>query len=72
MILNDSIVKVLECIDGARSVKEIIDKMVFVYGKDNEKNHIEEITIEAISLLIEYDIVEIKQSDEFDGWVIYE
>jgi hypothetical protein len=72
LLLNETVVKVLEYVNGTRTIKDIIDAMISKYGEDNSTNYIAEVASKSIDLMLGHNIIAIKQSDVFEGWIVYE
>jgi hypothetical protein len=72
LLLNETTMKVFDCINGIRTIQGVIELMIAKYGNENDYEYITEIVHESLSLLMNYNIVVEKQVDEFEEWIVYE
>ena len=59
-------------IDGIRALEDIVDELMKIYGKEMRKNEIEEIVSETMTLMIDNNLIQLKENDDFYGWIKYE
>ena len=71
LLLNKSVKLVLELINGINTIDDINNILINEYKDTDEPHYIEEIVEESIQLLIENNIINMKE-DEIDGWLQYE
>lgn len=72
LLLNETVKIIWELVDGIRNIQDIVDELMKIYGAEMSVNEIEDIVNETVCIMFEYDIVRVKQEDEFDGWLQYE
>ncbi|QUH30859.1 PqqD family peptide modification chaperone [Vallitalea guaymasensis] len=71
LLLNKSVKLVLELINGINTIDDINNILINEYKDTDEPHYIEEIVEESIQLLIDNNIINMKE-DEIDGWLQYE
>ncbi|TGY89438.1 PqqD family protein [Petralouisia muris] len=71
-ILNDTSSIVWKCIDGRKTVADIIREIHVKHSEENTLAQIEEIVCEAITSYMENDLVLLCEDDDLDGWLQYE
>ncbi|MCT4687259.1 PqqD family peptide modification chaperone [Vallitalea sp.] len=71
LLLNKSVKLVLELINGINTIDDINNILINEYKDTDEPHCIEEIVEESIQLLIDNNIINMKE-DEIDGWLQYE
>lgn len=71
LLLNKSVKLVLELINGINTINDINNILINEYKDTDEPHYIEEIVEESIQLLIDNNIINMKE-DEIDGWLQYE
>lgn len=72
VLLNKSARIVWELIDGIYTVGDIKIQMYEKYKEENTKEYIDEIVDDTIAMFLEYSIIIIRESNDFDGWLEYE
>ncbi|GMQ57402.1 hypothetical protein AN1V17_17970 [Vallitalea sediminicola] len=71
LLLNKSVKLVLELINGINTIDDINKILINEYKDTDEPRYIEEIVGKSIQLLIDNNIINMKE-DEIDGWLQYE
>lgn len=71
LLLNKSVKLVFELINGINTIDDINNILINEYKDTDEPHYIEEIVEESIQLLIDNNIINMKE-DEIDGWLQYE
>ena len=72
LLLNETVKIIWELIDGIRALEDIVDELMKIYGKEMRKNEIEEIVSETMTLMIDNNVIQLKENDDFYGWIKYE
>lgn len=72
LLLNETVKIIWELIDGIRALEDIVDELMKIYGKEMRKNEIEEIVSETMTLMIDNNLIQLKENDDFYGWIKYE
>lgn len=72
LLLNKSAKIVWELIDGINSVEEITNEIIMKYGDQNEEAYLIEIVNETLSMLEKDNLIVIRETNDFDGWLEYE
>lgn len=71
-ILNDTSSVIWRCIDGCKTISDIIKEIYEKYSETNTLQYIEEIVCEAINSYIDKGLVLLCEEDDLDGWLQYE
>lgn len=72
LLLNETVKAVWELVDGTRTIEEIVNELVKIHGGEMSVKEIADVVNETITMMMEYEIVKVRQADEFDGWICYE
>lgn len=71
-ILNDSSSLIWKCIDGCKTISDIIKEIYEKYSEENTLSQVEEIVCEAIRSYVDKDLILLCEEDDLDGWLQYE
>ena len=71
-ILNNSSSLVWRCIDGCKTISDIINEIYEEHSRENTLTYVEEIVCEAISEYLDKDLILLREEDDLDGWLQYE
>ena len=72
LLLNKTSKIVLETINGINSIQEIIDELFKKYGEENSIEYISQLVESTLDLFAKYDLIALRSTNEFDGWLQYE
>lgn len=72
LLMNETMALVWKNINSINSIQKIIDLIDAEYGEENQRVYIEEIVNEAIDILINEDMIVVREDDGLGGWFINE
>lgn len=72
IILNYSASIVWKCIDGTKSIDDIISMIYEEYKEDDTMENISSIVEETIGMLQKEKLIAVRDAVDFDGWFEYE
>ena len=72
LLLNETVKIIWELIDGIRALEDIVDELMKIYGKEMRKNEIEEIVSETMTLMIDNNLIQLKENPNKNTLFIFD